>query len=242
METTFEKLSDKICVCISNLHRFGTDAFLLANFSAPLKKDTVCDLGTGCGIIPLILERDFSPKKIVGVEIQQEAFNLFELGIKKSGLTDKITPSHSDLKAVNTLFPHGDFDVVTCNPPYKAKNAGIKSSDNASKIARHEILCDINDVCNSASHLLRFGGKLCLCQRPERLGDVIVAMKNAKIEPKRLRFVSKNSTSAPWLFLIEGKKGSKPFMRIEPPLFIRSQSGISDELLSIYGDGKESIL
>ena len=128
---------------------------------------------------------------------------------------------------------------MTCNPPYKAPNAGFESALTAQRIARHEVLCTINDVCAAASKLLKFGGRLCVCNRPERLSDVIAAMKNNDIEPKRLRFVSKNPDEAPWLFLIEGKKGSKPFMKVEPQLYIRSGDGFSPELKRIYENGKE---
>lgn len=135
--------------------------------------------------------------------------------------------------------PLGQLDLVICNPPYKAANAGFESEINAQRIARHEIMCNIDDVCRAASKLLKYGGRFCLCNRPERLSDVIFAMKKNDIEPKRIRFVSKNPNESPWLFLIEGKKGSKPFMQVEPQLYIRSDSGFSEELQSIYNIGKE---
>ncbi|MDF2567422.1 MAG: putative O-methyltransferase [Oscillospiraceae bacterium] len=234
-EYSFEKLSEKIKVCTTSSHKFGTDAFLLANFAAPLHKDKVCDLGTGCGIIPLVLERDFSPKMIYGVDIQPQAIEQFELSIKKSGLSDKLFSIHEDLKNLKGKLPFTEFDVVTCNPPYKASNAGILSELTVEQIARHEVLCNIQDVCDAANKLLKFGGRLCICQRPERLADVITAMRNAGIEPKKLRFVSKLADTKPWLFLIEGKKGSKPFMNVEPTLIIQEQDGFSRELLKIYG-------
>ena len=134
----------------------------------------------------------------------------------------------------------GGFSLVTCNPPYKAGSAGIESLIPAHRIARHEVMCDINDVCAAANKLLKFGGRLCLCNRPERLGDVITAMKNNNIEPKRLRFVSKNSSTAPWLFLIEGKKGSKPFMKVLPQLYVMGENGYSEELEKIYSMGLET--
>lgn len=232
-----EKLSDDIYVSVSSNHRFGTDAFLLANFASPRKKDIVCDLGTGCGIIPLLLNRDFSPKKVYGVDIQQEAISLFNMGIEKSNF-DQTTAICQDLRNISKVLEKSIFDVVTCNPPYKANNSGILSELTAEKIARHEVLCNIDDVCQAASKLLKFGGKLCLCQRPERLADVISAMKKFGIEPKLLRFVSKNHNSDPWLFLIEGKKGGKSFMKVKNTLYINGENGFSDELLKIYGNGK----
>lgn len=238
MEYKYEKLIDKIYVCASTEHRFGTDAFLLADFSQYRRKDKVCDLGTGCGIIPLIMQKKMPPQIIYAVDIQEGAVEQLKAGIEKSEVSG-IVPVCADLKELWDNAPIGQLDLVTCNPPYKAVNAGFESVITAQKIARHEIMCNIDDVCRSASKLLKFGGRLCVCNRPERLSDVVYAMKNNGIEPKRIRFVSKNPESAPWLFLIEGKKGSKPFMQVEPQLYIRSENGFTEELERIYGTGKE---
>ncbi len=231
---SFEKLSDEIKVCVTNEHKFGTDAFLLADFANVRQKDIVCDLGTGCGIIPMILSKIAKPKHIYGVDIQQQAIEQFKIGIEENKQTN-ITPILADLKDLKEI-ENGSLDVVTCNPPYKANNAGILSELTAEKIARHEVLCTIYDVCNTASKLLKFGGRICICQRPERLADVITAMKNADLEPKRLRFIAKHSTDAPWLFLIEGKKGSKPFMKVLPTLAVYDDNGkeFSKEMQKIY--------
>jgi tRNA1(Val) A37 N6-methylase TrmN6 len=230
----FEKLSDKIEICVSDEHRFGTDAFLLTYFSQYKQNDIVCDLGTGCGIIPLLMARHLPPKKIYAVDIQQQAIEQLKSSIKKNRI-DFIEPICSDLKVLWDNAPLGQFSLVTCNPPYKASNAGIESEMTAQRIARHEILCNINDVCKTASKLLKFGGRLCICNRPERLGDVIIAMKQNNIEPKRLRFVCKNPDTPAWLFLIEGRKGSKPFMKVEPQFYTHGEDGYSEELNMIYG-------
>lgn len=234
----YEKLTDKIFVCASTEHRFGTDAFLLADFSQYRQKDKICDLGTGCGIIPLIMQKKLPPEIIYAVDIQEGAIEQLKAGIEKSQVTG-IVPICADMKELWENAPIGRLDLVTCNPPYKAVNSGFESTITAQKIARHEIMCNIDDVCRCAGKLLKFGGRLCICNRPERLADVICAMRNNGIEPKRIRFVSKNPESAPWLFLIEGKKGSKPFMQIETQLYIRNENGFSDELQRIYGTGKE---
>lgn len=237
---SFEKLTDKIYVCASSEHRFGTDAFLLADFCGYRMKDKVCDLGTGCGIIPLIMQKNKPPQITYAVDIQESAVAQLRMGLEKSEVSG-IIPICADLKELWENAPLGQLDLVTCNPPYKAANAGFESTIDAQRIARHEIMCNINDVCAAGEKLLKFGGRLCICNRPERLSDVIFAMKNHNIEPKRLRFVSKNPQEAPWLFLIEGKKGSKPFMRVEPQLYIRSENGFSEELKKIYTAGKEKI-
>ena len=231
---SFERLTDNIEICVTAEHRFGTDAFLLADFANPRKKDLVCDLGTGCGIIPLLMSRSLPPKKIFAVDIQQQAIEQLKLSLDRSKLTS-IEPVLADLKELWHEAPLGMFDVVTCNPPYKASDSGIQSEMTAQRIARHEILCDINDVCRAAAKLLKFSGKLCICNRPERLCDVIMAMKANDIEPKQIRFVSKTPKDAPWLFLIEGKKGGKPFLKVLPQFYIQGENGFSDELMKIYG-------
>lgn len=231
----FEKLSENIFVCAGENHRFGTDAFLLADFSEYKKNDTVCDLGTGCGIIPLIMARsEMHPREIYAVDIQENAIEQLNAGLEKSSGIDFIKPVCADLKVLWDNAPLGKLSLVTCNPPYKAESAGMESLIPSQRIARHEIMCNIDDVCRAASKLLKFGGRLCLCNRPERLADVITAMKNNNIEPKRIKFISKSPEHAPWLFLIEGKKGSKPFLKILPALYTHQGNGYSDEMKRIY--------
>ena len=238
---SYEILSDTIKVCVSPEHRFGTDAFLLAHFAAPKHKDIVCDLGTGCGIIPMAMMKNSQPQKIVGVELQDQAVRQFELTISASDMENQVHAVQADIRRIasgekiSALLPAHHFDLVTCNPPYKADNAGILSDTLSDRIARHETCCTIADVCHAAGRLLKYGGRLCICQRPERLCDVIAAMRKAGIEPKRLRFVAKTAYDIPWLFLIEGKKGSKPFLQLEPILAVQGKNGLSDELLKIYG-------
>lgn len=233
-DLSYEKLSDDISVCVSSEHRFGTDAFLLANFSQARHKDITADFCSGNGIVALLLERDFSPKKIYALEIQKKAFDQIGLSIENSNIEkNKIIPVHCDLKEFKV---NEELDLITCNPPYKADGSGIKNDTESSSIARHEMLCTIDDVCKSASRNLKFGGRLCVCNRPERLCDIMVAMRENNLEPKRIRFVSKNKNTAPWLVLVEGKKGSKPFMKVEPQLYTQSDdgTGFSDELKAMY--------
>lgn len=215
----FETLGNEIYVAVSSSHRFGTDAFLLADFAAPRHKDRTCDLGTGCGVIPLYWMKQYRPAECVGVEIQPEAVKQFQAGIARSLLEDSVQAVCADLKEYAAETP-GTFDVVTCNPPYKKAGAGILSESAADQLARHETACDINDVCAAAARLLRFGGRACFCQRPERLADVLCAMRENDLEPKRLRMVAKDAASRPWLFLVEGKKGSRPFLQVESPLLL----------------------
>ena len=235
---TFEKLGESCEICVTKEHTFGTDAFLLADFAKARHKDIVCDLGTGCGIIAVLMRLRYEPKQVYGVDIQPQAIEQFELTVSRSGLKETY-PLLMDLKALTNDAPLGRCDLVTCNPPYKAAKAGIESELSAHKIARHEILCNISDVCAAGNKLLKYGGRLCLCNRPERLADVMCAMRENGIEPKYLRFVSKSANDAPWLFLIEGRKGGGSFMQVLPQLYISGSGGISPELAQIYGKSDE---
>jgi len=123
---------------------------------------------------------------------------------------------------------------VTCNPPYKAANTGLVSAGQSALIARHETLCTLDDVCACAARLLRFGGRLCMSQLPERLVDVMEAMRRHRVEPKSIRFVAQEAGMAPWLFLIEGKRGAKPFLTVDPPILLQESGRISREMERVY--------
>ncbi|MBP9989718.1 MAG: tRNA1(Val) (adenine(37)-N6)-methyltransferase [Ruminococcus sp.] len=236
-----EYLGSGISVFISDEHGFGTDAVLLADFASPKRKEKACDFGTGCGIIPLLWCRNNCAASIRAVEIQAKGYEQAVKSVKESQMEDKVSVYNCDLKEINKYFDSSTFDVVTMNPPYKAENSGIESLSEADLIARHEVKCNLDDICKSASYLLKFGGRLCLCNRPERLSDTIFAMKQAGIEPKRLRFVVKTPDKRPWLFMIEGKKGSKPFLNVDPLLIMYGSDGnLSDEVINIYGEYKEN--
>lgn len=231
-DLTYEQLGERYKVCISTEHRFGTDAFLLADFAGARHKDICADLCTGSGIIALLLDKKYSPKKTYAVEIQKKAYDQLCLSIEASKAEDTMIPVNADLKEWRC---DEELDLITCNPPYKLDNTGAKNESEAVSIARHEMMCTIGDVCAAAKRNLKFGGRLCVCNRPERLCDIITAMKENGIEPKRLRTVHKNPNCAPWLVLVEGKKGAKAFLNIERPLFVRTaDGGISEEVQQIY--------
>ena len=235
---SYELINGKLKICTSNEHKFGTDAFLLSDFAQVKRKDRCVDLGTVCGIIPLLWFREMedAPQVAYGVDIQPQAIQQMKLTVEACDLQERLIPVEGDLKDLSPQLPADSFTLVTCNPPYKATNTGILNEADAHTIARHEILCNINDVCRPAARLLKFGGRLCICQRPERLLDTLEAMRNNKIEPKRLRFVQKKGDTAPWLFLVEGKKGSAPYMKVEAPFLIQAKDSDenSDELRRVY--------
>lgn len=251
-ETTFlnegervEVLGGQYSVLISPDHGFGTDAFLLADFSAP-KKDARCiDLGTGCGIVPMLWKRQGLTGDLYGLELQKKALDQFVRGIALSeengSPCGNVHPLLGDLRHLEDLdLPLGRFDTVTMNPPYKTVGSGILSGSPAEQLARHELACTIQDVAAAAERLLNFGGSLAVCHRPERLADVLEAFRSHSIEPKRLRFVQKRPDTAPWLFLLEGRKGGKPYLKVEAPLLTHREDGTeTDELLRILGEYRD---
>lgn len=244
-EWTWEVLSPTLSICVSRQHKFGTDAVILSDFARrccglSFSKLLACDLGTGCGIIPLLWHRfpDSHPMETWCVDIQPEAIAQLNETLVRYPVP-KLHPLESDLKELSGKIPFQTFQLVTCNPPYKKQGAGILSEGESAQTARHETQCTIEDVVKAAKSLLCQGGRLCLCQRPERLADVTGSMRAWGIEPKRLRFVQKNGASAPWLFLIEGRAGGKPFLQVEPPLLIEDEKGNpSEEIQRIYTQRK----
>ncbi len=210
-----ETLGNDIGVIVSEAHTFGTDAMLLAYFANARRNDLACDLGTGCGIIPLLWKRDGNCRKIYGVEIQEKGYSQFLRSVEADNASDSVFPIHSDLKQLKGKLPQGAFDLVTMNPPYKKENAGIKSEKINEKIARHETLCTIDDICTTAASLLKFGGRFCLCIRPERLFETMKSMSEHKLEPKRLRLVTSRDGEKPWLCLIEARLGGKSGLTVE---------------------------
>ena len=230
-----EYINNELKLIVSKAHTFGTDALLLASFAAPTKKALACDFGTGCGIIPFYWVREELCKEIYTAEIQENGYNQLCRSVELNNL-DKIRPFNCDLRELPKEFPKGQFDVVTMNPPYTKVNAGIESSAESAKIARHGITCGFDDVCTAASKLLKFGGRLCMCIRPERLFELTCAMQKVKIEPKRIRFVSQRDGLSPWLVLVEGKLGRNPGVIVEPELHIEGADGKeSAEMLKIIG-------
>lgn len=234
-----DPLGGGLSVIVSKDHIFGTDAVLLASFSSIRKRDVACDLGSGCGIIPLLWCKK-QTGSLTAVEIQKKACFQLERSLRLNGLCERVKVVNHDLRELGGVLPFGAFDLVTMNPPYKKVGAGIESASESDRIARHETMCGIDDCCAAAAKLLRFGGRLCLCHRPERLCDVLESMRRHKLEPKRLRFVSKNGGSAPWLFLVEGRLGAKSFINIEKNLYIEAPDGrMSEELKEIMGNYAE---
>ena len=223
MNYNFERLSDDIKVAVSEEHTFGTDAVLLAYFANPKHKDRALDMGTGCGIIPLLWLRDKEQRPVHCLDIQENAIEQVKAGIEYNKLDERLIPHLCDLRNIREEFPAEGFTLVTMNPPYKPLKTGIESLSESARIARHEVCCSIEDAVKAASLMLTYAGRFCMCHRPERLVDVLSVMREYKLEPKRLRFVFDKAGEEPFLFLVEGKKGAKPFIRVEPDLIIKDE-------------------
>ena len=235
-----EYLKPNFGLVVSPAHTFGTDAVLLAHFAAPKKNTLACDMGTGCGIIPMLWCRDGLCRRVDGVEIQDAGYGQFARSIAANGLEEKAFAHLADLKALDSVLPREKYDLVTMNPPYKAVHTGILSDSAHEQIARHETACTLAEISAAAGRLLKYGGRFCLCIRPERLFETMQAMANAKIEPKKMRLVSKNPHSAPWLCLLEGRKGGKHGLQVLNGLYVYDENGeLSVEMRRIYGAYKE---
>lgn len=232
-----EELGNGVAAFVSDAHTFGTDAILLAHFAAPKKRTVACDLGSGCGVIPLLFCRDGLCRNITAVEIQQDACDQIEQAVRENRLQDKLQVLHRDLRTLSDDdLPLYSFDLCTMNPPYQAVNTGRESAQDAALIARHEVMCTLSDVMRASQMLLRFGGRLCICHRPERLADAVTEMRRFGIEPKRLRLVSHTVGKAPRLFLLEGKKGGSSGLAVEPTLYLRQADGsYTAQALEMYG-------
>mgnify|MGYP002514123042 CR=1 FL=1 len=220
-----EALATNLNIYVSEAHIFTSDAIVLASFCAPRHKDKCCDLGTGNGIIPLLWLRDFKPKEITGVELSDSAVNLLNKTLTENNIEDKIKVIHHDLRTLKGVLPNEYYDIVSINPPYKKLGTGIVNTETDYQNARHEFTCTLDDCAKAASLLLKFGGRFCICQRPERLPDIFEAMRKFKIEPKSMREVIQRPGKEPSLVLVEGKKGSAPGFRICAPLILEDESG-----------------
>lgn len=234
-----EYIDGSLKLIVSASHTFGTDALLLAAFCAPKRREKVCDFGTGCGIIPFYWLRE-GVERVHGAEIQPLACDQVRRSIEMNCLQEKFTLFPGDIRELDLKTENGSFDLVSMNPPYTAEGHGIISNSSADKIARHETNLELRDIFTAGARLLKFGGRMCICLRPERLTEAITGMREAKIEPKRLRFVSQRDGKAPWLFLLEGKKGRKPGLIVERELHIEKNDGTpSEEMLEIIGQYKK---
>lgn len=214
----FEELGGGLVVAQNDDFRFGTDAILLTAFGEPRKAgERVCDLGTGCGIIPFLLQnRAHPPTYTLGVDIQPEAIALCEAAKAKNALKT-VAFLQTDWCAPAAIAAPGSFDRVLCNPPYFPAGGGKQNESTARSIARHAKITTLLDVCAAAKHLLKYGGRLCMCHRPENLAAIFAAMRQNGLEPKRLLSVQSKQDAPIQLILVEAVKGGKVGLDFQKP-------------------------
>ncbi|MCH5253909.1 MAG: tRNA1(Val) (adenine(37)-N6)-methyltransferase [Lachnospiraceae bacterium] len=215
---------------------FGMDAVLLSGFARAGKGSRVLDLGCGTGIIPILMEAKTQAAHFTGLEIQEESADMARRSVRLNGLEHKIDIVTGDIKEAGSLFDAASFDVITCNPPYMIEQHGLTNPEDAKAIARHEILCTLEDVIAQTAILLRPGGNFFMVHRPFRLAEIMVLLHSYKLEPKRMQMVYPYVDKEPNMVLIEANRGGKPRMTVEKPLIIFREQGVyMPEISELYG-------
>jgi len=215
---------------------FGMDAVLLSGFAKVKPEEKAIDLGTGTGIIPILLEAKNQGMHYTGLEIQEEVADMAARSVALNHLEDKITIVRGDIKEASRLFGAASFDVVTSNPPYMNDAHGLKNPDLPKAISRHEVLCTLEDVAREAARLLRPGGRFYLVHRPHRLIEIITALKSAGMEPKRMKMVHPFVDKEANMVLIEAVRGGRSMIKVEAPVIVYKEPGVyTDEIYTIYG-------
>ncbi|MDT8717293.1 tRNA1(Val) (adenine(37)-N6)-methyltransferase [Clostridium sp. 19966] len=216
--------------------RFGVDAVLLANFAKVKRNSKVIDLCSGTGIVPFILAGKTDASFITGVEIQDDMVEMAQRSVLYNNLQHRVAFLNEDIKNIDKIKKLEKVDVVTVNPPYKLINSGIINEKDKNAIARHEICCTLEDVIAASRILLKDNGRLYMVHRPERLADILCAMRKYKIEPKTIRMIHPNTKKAPNIVLVEGQRDGGAFLKWEPPLYVYDDEGnYTKEIDAIYG-------
>ena len=215
---------------------FGMDAVLLSGFARVKDGARVLDLGTGTGIIPILLEAKTGASHLTGLEIQEDSADMARRSVHLNGLDEKIDIVTGDIKEAGGLFDAASFDVVTCNPPYMTDKHGLTNPNDAKAIARHEILCTLEDVIAQTATLLKPGGNFYMVHRPFRLAEIMVLLHTYKLEPKRMQLVYPYVDKEPNMVLIEANRGGKPRLTVEKPLIVfREPNVYMPEICDVYG-------
>ena len=216
---------------------FGIDAVLLSSFCKVKEDDNCLDLGTGTGIIPILLEAKSKGKKFFGIDIQKESVYMAKRSVLFNNLQTKIEILEGDIRNLSGLFNSNSFDVITSNPPYMNDGGGIKNNFSPKAIARHEILCSLEDVCKTASSLLKQGGKFYMIHKPFRLIDIVCNLRKFNLEPKVIQFVHPYLKKEPTMVLIEAIKGAKSMVKVLEPLVVYTDDGkYTDDIFRIYNE------
>lgn len=215
---------------------FGMDAVLLSAFAKVKTGECVLDLGTGTGILPILLAGKTEGRHFTGLEIQPESADMAMRSVLHNDLQERVKIVEGDIKEASAIFGAASFDVVTTNPPYMIGGHGLANPESAKAIARHEVLCTLDDVLRESAKVLKSGGKFFMVHRPFRLAEILIGMRQIGIEPKRMRLVHPYIDKEPNMVLIEGVRGGRPRMTVEPPLIVYEKGGgYTQEILMHYG-------
>ena len=215
---------------------FGMDAVLLSGFAMVKKGERALDLGTGRGIIPILLEAKTEGEHFSALEIQREVADMARRSVSLNGLEEKIQIVEGDIREASQIFGAAPFDVVTSNPPYMTDAHGLKNPDLPKAIARHEVLCTLDDVAREASRVLKTGGRFYMVHRPHRLAEIITVLRGYKLEPKRMKMVHPFADRDANMVLIEAVKGGGVFLKMEAPVIVFKEPGVyADEIRDVYG-------
>ena len=215
---------------------FGMDAVLLSDFAKVKQGETVLDLGTGTGIIPILMEAKTEGKHFKALEIQEESVDMARRSVLLNHLQEKIEIVQGDIKEASCIFGKAVFEVVTTNPPYMNDLHGLKNPNLPKAIARHEILCSLEDVIREGASVLKQNGRFYMVHRPFRLAEIIRILSQHKLEPKRMRLVYPYVDKEPNMVLIEAIKGGKPMLKVEKPLVVYKDLNVyTEEIYKIYG-------
>lgn len=219
-----------------NAFCFGMDAVLLSGFASVKPGEKALDLGTGTGIIPILLEAKTEGNHFTGLEIQEEMAEMASRSVKLNGLEEKIDIITGDIKEAGRIFGGASFDVVTTNPPYMNDSHGLKNPELPKAIARHEVLCTLDDVVREGARVLRPGGRFYMVHRPHRLIEIITALTRYRLEPKRMKMVHPFVDKEANMVLIEAVRGGRSMIKVEKPLIVYKEPGVyTGEIYDIYG-------
>ena len=215
---------------------FGMDAVLLTGFVQIKSGERVLDMGTGTGIIPILLEAKTKAAHFTALEIQADSADMAKRSVKINELEEKIAVVQGDIKEAGLLFGAASFDVVTTNPPYMIGEHGLKNPNEAKAIARHEVLCTLEDVVREAAKVLKSSGRFYMVHRPFRLAEIIRTLSAYGLELKRLQFVHPYIDKEPNMVLLECMKGAKPRVTVEPPIVVFKEPGVyHEDIVKVYG-------
>ena len=214
---------------------FGMDAVLLSDFAQVKNGGRVLDLGTGTGILPILMEAKTKAVHLTGLEIQPEMAKMAARSVKLNHLEDKIEIVEGDIKEASAIFSHDSFDTITSNPPYMIGQHGLRNPDMPKAIARHEVLCNLEDVVSQASKVLKERGRFYMVHRPFRLAEIMNVLTKYRLEPKRMQLVYPYIDREPNMVLIEALKGGNSRVTVEPPLIVYKEPGVyTENILKIY--------